>query len=235
MADETIIVNFGRPMPVFPLPGFVLLPHAIQPLHIFEPKYRQMVAHCLAAGDEGGGQIAMATVRRSRVEGVEPLMREAVCVGQIVQHEALSDGRFNILLQGVCRARILVVHEPDDDHLYRTVRVTPIERSGAASTGLEGVRRRLRALIAGPQLRRLCAADAVLEWIDRNDVPTHAVLEIVAFALVRDEETRYALLEDPSAESRARTIGGVLASLNRLVASADRQHWREWPKGLSWN
>ena len=42
---EVISVNFSKPMPLFPLPEVVLLPHAIQPLHIFEPRYRLMVEH----------------------------------------------------------------------------------------------------------------------------------------------------------------------------------------------
>jgi len=53
---EAIRVNFGRPMPVFPLPDAVLLPHAIQPLHVFEQRYRQLVNDCL----DGSGQIAIA-------------------------------------------------------------------------------------------------------------------------------------------------------------------------------
>ncbi len=234
MGDESIIVNFGRPMPVFPLPGFVLLPHAVQPLHIFEPRYRQMVKHSLAAMKSGGGQIAMATMTGIRGSS-EPLIREVVCIGQIVQHKVAAGGRFNILLQGICRARILAIHEPDEDHLYRTVHVSPVEPPMSAPPLLTGVREALRSLIAGPHLRRLAAAEAVLEWIDRDDVPTHAVLEIVAFALVNDPDTRYSLLEDPSAESRAMTIRVVLRKLDRLVAAADRQHWRDWPKGLSWN
>ncbi|NNF42788.1 MAG: hypothetical protein HKN62_07035, partial [Phycisphaerales bacterium] len=55
---ETILVNFRRSIPLFPLPETVLLPHALLPLHIFEARYRQMVRSCL----DCAGQIAIATI-----------------------------------------------------------------------------------------------------------------------------------------------------------------------------
>lgn len=248
--SDAITVDFGKAMPLFPLPGFVLLPHAVQPLRIFEPRYRQMIGHCLELLGEGGGQIAMATFQPRHGDGQradEPSeldssteqspvqLRPAVCVGHIIQHEPLSGGRCNILLQGVCRARIMQVLEPDDDRLYHAARLAPIERDLDSPPVLPGLREQLRQLVGGPQLRRMSTAQAVLEWIDRDDIPTHAVLEIVGFALVRDEELRYRLLEEASPRGRARIIRGELTRLARLVAKADEQGWREWPKGLSWN
>lgn len=244
--SDAITVDFGKAMPLFPLPGFVLLPHAVQPLRIFEPRYRQMISHCLEQLGEGGGQIAMATFVGNRTgstaedeEGdagsLPTQLRPAVCVGHILQHEPLAKGRFNILLQGVCRARIVQVLEPEEDRLYHAARLSPIERDLGSPPVLPGLREQLRELVGGPQLRRMSTAQAVLEWIDRTDIPTHAVLEIVGFALVRDEELRYRLLEEPSPRGRARIIRGELRRLARLVAKADEQGWREWPKGLSWN
>ena len=98
---EVISVNFSKPMPLFPLPEVVLLPHAIQPLHVFEDRYRVMVEHCL----DGSGQIAMASFdgddwKKDYEEGL-PKLRPAVCIGQIVHHESLPDGRHQILLHGV--------------------------------------------------------------------------------------------------------------------------------------
>lgn len=234
--DEAITVDFGRPMPVFPLPGFVMLPHAVQPLHIFEPRYRQMVGHCMDAED-APIHIAMASfASRSPVEEAGFVqLRPAVCVGQIVHHAPLADGRSNILLQGICRARIVEVFEPDDERLYHEARLTPIDRDAEIAPTLPGLRERLRDLVGGPQLSRMNTARAVLEWLDRDDVPTHAILEIIGFALVRDEEMRYRLLEEATARGRARLIRGELSRLARLVAQADEQNWREWPKGLSWN
>lgn len=242
--SDAITVDFGKPMPVFPLPGFVLLPHAVQPLHIFERRYKQMLSHCLEFATEGGGQIAMATLmpRHGKVDDGDKSdaaswaqLRPAVCIGHIIQHEALAGGRYNILLQGVCRARITQVLEPDESRLYHVARLAPIERDLDTPPALPGLREQLRELVGGPQLRRMSTAQHVLEWIDREDVPTHAVLEIVGFALVRDEELRYRLLEEASPRGRAKIVRSELARLARLVAKADEQGWRDWPKGLSWN
>ena len=100
MADTTSIrVNFGKPMAFFPLAAVSLVPHGVVQLHIFEPRYRQMVSDAL---DEAG-QIAMAVFDgeawQEEYHGAPPV-RPMMCVGQIVAHEALADGRFNIALQG---------------------------------------------------------------------------------------------------------------------------------------
>jgi uncharacterized protein len=239
---DTIRVNFGRPMPVFPLPGVILLPHAVQPLHIFEPRYQQMVTNCLDQVVDNcittAGQIAMASFAGSEwekdYEGQPPL-RPAVCIGQIVQHESLFDGRHNILLQGVCRARIVSMSEPDGDRMYRMAKLAPLERSDEFPEELPGVRKRLHRLLSGPRLKRMCAASTVVEWIEREEVPTHALLELVGFALIKDEMVKYRLLAEADASSRAEIIVDELSGLDHLVARADRQNFKDWPKGLSWN
>ncbi|HMN97604.1 MAG TPA: LON peptidase substrate-binding domain-containing protein [Phycisphaerales bacterium] len=235
--DESITVDFREPMPVLALPGFVMLPHAVQPLHIFEPRYRQVVARCMEAED-GPVHIAMATYAGERelaVGAKRGRLRPAVCVGQIVRGATLPDGRSNILVHGVCRGRIVEVLEPRGERLYHEAMVVPIERDPSAVPAMPGLRERLRELIAGPQLSRMNTARAIVEWLDRDDVPTHALLEIVGFALVRDEKLRYRLLEEPTPQGRARLVRAELTRLVRLVAKADEQNWRDWPKGLSWN
>ena len=94
---ETIQVNFGKPMPIFALPGVVLLPHSVLPLHIFEDQYRQMVGDVL----DGSGQIALAVPEEGASEDLygRVALKPAVCVGQIAQHEQMHDGRYNMLLR----------------------------------------------------------------------------------------------------------------------------------------
>lgn len=91
------------PVPLFPLPGMVLLPRAVAALHIFEPRYRAMTRDAAA----GRGQIAMALpLAETGDPGAGPV-RPIVCVGRIIRLEPMSDGRFNLLLQGVARAQII--------------------------------------------------------------------------------------------------------------------------------
>lgn len=240
---ETIALDFNRPMALFPLPGVVLLPHAVQALHIFEERYRQMIEHALASVEDGNllsaDPIAMAsfavTNSGKMVGADEPPLRPAVCVGKIVQHQRLADGRHNVLLQGVCRARIRKLREPDAERLYRMALLEPLERVTEPPPNLPGVRSAIRSLLNGPRLGRLAAAPTVLEWIARKDVPTHALLELIGFTLIGDEGTRYRLLAEADARARAQLIQKELGHIDALVRKADQQAWKRWPKGMSWN
>src|SRR5437762_3240134 len=104
---------------LFPLPNVVLFPHMVLPLHIFEPRYRQMTADALA----GDKLIAMSLLQpgwESDYEG-RPALHPVACLGQIVDHQRLPDGRFHLHLRGLSRIRI--VREIDSDRLYRNARV----------------------------------------------------------------------------------------------------------------
>lgn len=230
---EAIRVNFGRPLPLFPLPDAVLLPHAIQPLLIFEPRYRQMINDCL----DGAGQIAVAsfTARSLKGKSQKPSLRPVVCVGQIVQHEALPDGRHNILVQGVCRAKIVRTLEPADERKYRLAHLAPLELSTSQSQPMKDIRQQLRRMLKGPRLSRLRSVDTVMAWFDRADVSTEALLELIGFALLTDSELKYRLLAEGNPMRRARIITQELASIDAMVSRAERQPFKTWPKGLSWN
>lgn len=234
--DPVDSVDYQRPMPVFPLPHVVLLPHVVQPLHIFEPRYRQMVRDLISRAADSGAHFAMATLGSSRGESVT--LRPVVCISEIVEHQALPDGRSNIAVRGLCRARITGVHDPDDERAYHLVNVAPIEPSidlGGTEAELPGERERLRQLLAGPRLRRMTVAPQVLQWIDRDDVPTAALLELIGYALLCDSEQRYRLLAEPMPGARAKLLRHELRRLDTLVAQVDEQGWQAWPKGLSWN
>ena len=106
-----------RPMrlPIFPLPGAILFPRSQLPLHIFEPRYRDMVRDVL----DGAGRIGMIQPKAAEDEGA-PLYPVG-CVGEIVGVEELDDGRYNIILHGWSRFR--VVNEADMDTAYRNADV----------------------------------------------------------------------------------------------------------------
>src|SRR5581483_11492817 len=92
-------------VPLFPLPNVVLFPRAVLPLHIFEERYKAMTADSL----RGDRQIAMALLQSGWEKNYhcKPRIDPVVCVGTILSHERLSDGRYNLLLQGTTRARIV--------------------------------------------------------------------------------------------------------------------------------
>ena len=231
---ETVRVNFARSIPLFPLAGVVLLPHETLPLHVFEPRYRQMVRGCL----DTAGQFAIATidpVRDEKSGGLEPRpLLPAACVGQIVGHEARPDGRYNLLLQGVCRGRIVQIHEPEPGRAYRTAAMRPLEQPGEEPP-LSEVRRRLGDLLAEDQLESLEAIERLREWAEHPDIHTRALVDLIGLILVRDPGRKYRLLAESDVRVRAEMVGGELEHLQRLLAAAAGQAWRSWPRGMSWN
>ena len=97
--------DFSGVVRLFPLPNVVLFPGVVQALHIFEPRYKQMVEEAIASD----GLIAMAMVKPEQLStaGDRPALFDTVCIGKVMTHAELEDGRYNLLLAGVRRAKIL--------------------------------------------------------------------------------------------------------------------------------
>ena len=133
-----------RETALFPLPNVYLVPGAFLPLHVFEPRYRQMVEDSL----DGPGRIVMGTVLagyETELAGAPPVHHVAG-LGEIVKHERLSDGRFLIVLFGLARVRI---REVPSERLYRKVLPEPLAEIAPADGVLESLRADLeRAILA---------------------------------------------------------------------------------------
>ncbi len=230
---QTIHVNFGKPMPVFPLDTVALLPQQVLPLHIFEPRYRQMIERVL----DGAGQIALATFQgnrwRQEYHGRPPI-RPAVCVGQIFQHERLQDGRFNVVVHGVCRARITSEVE-DNSILYRQAMLEPIGVVQPEGDVLYGLREELDEMLSDGPLTKFVASESIVEYIRNEDVPIEAVLELISFTMITDKEARYRLLEEGDVAIRSEAVREELGSLSSLIERAFRHDPPDTPKGCSWN
>ena len=125
-------------LPLFPLPDVVLFPEMPLPLHIFEPRYRQMVAD--ARGGEGMiGMVLLKPGWEATYYG-RPAVFPIGCAGRIEQYEALPDGRYNIVLRGT--TRFTIVDEPPGPTPYRRGRITARDEQGDEAT-LQAVRNEL--------------------------------------------------------------------------------------------
>src|SRR5947209_20523346 len=104
-SDDSDAASTFPATPLFPLPNVVLFPRAVLPLHIFEERYKAMTAEALG----GSRQIAMALLRPGWEKDYygRPEIEPVVCVGEILTHEQLADGKYNFFLRGVARARVL--------------------------------------------------------------------------------------------------------------------------------
>ena len=117
--DQNPLDGFSGIVRLFPLPNLVFFPNVMQPLHIFEPRYRQMTADAL----DGDRLIGMVLPRPGWEKGYEgkPAIFPVACVGKIIADQKTEDGRYNLLLRGLSRIRI--VEEIDEGTLYRVARV----------------------------------------------------------------------------------------------------------------
>lgn len=222
--SDPLSIDFDKPIPLFPLPDCVLLPHATLPLHIFEQRYRQMTCDAL----DSSGLIAMASFDgddwRSDYEGKPPL-REHVCVGYIHKHIRLADGRYHLLLQGLCRARIVGEESHDP---YRLGMLEPTEREPIMEIELTSERKAIEALLHDPALANVSAISALINHIN-PEISTDTLVDLAAMSCSRDVAERYALLAESDVFARVRWLTTLLKQLRRTVQLADRHPPGEGP------
>jgi uncharacterized protein len=189
-------------LPVFPLPNVVFFPKTYLPLHVFEARYRRMVADVTI----GGQCIAMALLK----EGWEPDYYEnpavypALCIGRIVSVQPLPDGRSNILLQGLERCEILEEHF-EKPYREATIRVTPMQSNQGLSTG---VRRSLIEVLG----RYLQAREDSAAWqgFFREEVSDEVLVNTLSTYLGCTPLEKQFLLEADGLHQRARRLNDVV-------------------------
>lgn len=173
---------------IFPLPGAVLYPGLHLPLHIFEPRYRAMVSDALARDR----RIGMIQPQRP-VEGA-PLYSVG-CLGRIEDVEALADGRFNIVLEGEKRFRVL--RELDVATPFRQVDAEFLEE-----TGTDVLAPIERAAFEREARRFADAQGYAVDWDQVARLDDVALINGVAQIAPFDHAARQALLESPGLSAR---------------------------------
>jgi len=145
----------GRTLPLFPLATVVLFPGVDCPLHVFEPRYRQLTRDARA----GAGRIGMVTVRPEHIGDMagDPPVFPIGCMGDLIRSEDLSDGRINVVLHGTARFRIRDEPARPPDRLYRMARVEDLHETPDDSA--EVARRRGRVAAAFERLVRSVAPE----------------------------------------------------------------------------
>ncbi|HET7605688.1 MAG TPA: LON peptidase substrate-binding domain-containing protein [Sphingomicrobium sp.] len=180
-------------VPLFPLTGAILFPRSQLPLHIFEPRYREMVSDAV----DGAGRIAMVQPHRIDDDNRAPLY-EIGCVGEIVGLEELEDGRFNIVLLGSNRFRL--IRETEVDALYRCAEVDieafdddePPPLALAERAEVEREARRLGD-----------AMGLAVDWNAVNRLDDELLVNAIAQVAPFDAGAKQALLEQPTLAGRA--------------------------------
>ena len=177
-------------MPIFPLPGAVLLPHSLVPLHIFEPRYRKLARDC----EEGLRTLALANIPDEGAAGEKPpRVLPVIGVGVLARVDRLPDGRFYIVVRGAGRARI--VEELRSGEPYRLVRAELLEPSLPLSPRIAQLADSLKRLVlALSAAHRTPELQALVQLAARARDPGDLADE-VAGVLLSDARDRQAALE----------------------------------------
>jgi Lon protease-like protein len=207
-SDLSALEQFNGIARLLPLPNLVQFPHVVQPLHIFEARYRQMTADALA----GDHLLAMVLLRPGWEHDYEgkPAIYSVACLGKIVADQRLPDGRYNLLLRGLSRVRIL--EELDSGRLYRTARVELLtERLPADGEVEQSLRGRLGEVLPNwfaPQT----PLTEQLQKLMKTNLPLGMLSDIFLSALPLDVAFKQQLLETLEVEVRVRELLGHLSS-----------------------
>ncbi len=219
--------DFSNQCRLFPLPDLVLFPHALLPLHIFEPRYRQMTADALA----GDGLVTMVQIRPAP-EGCPPWaepvpIMDVGCLGKIVEHERLSDGRFNIVLLGWKRVRLN--REKSTPKLYRIADAEILEDQESGAT-LASRRSELVGLFHN--------LSEELQWLNddfrkllKSSVSLGVLSDVIANALKLPSQVKQALLSEPHVEHRVEALCTIL----RHIVGRDGSKKGAFPPPFSLN
>lgn len=193
-------------IPIFPLPDVSLFPNSAQPFHIFEARYRQMVADALA-GDSIIGMVTLQPGFESDYEGRPPVYAVG-CAGRIVASERLEDGRYNIVLEGIAKFRIL---GEDESRSYRLADVEALpEVIDDADRALLSERRR--------QLERALLGAIPGARLPDPEMPDVQVIDGLSLAIPLEPDERMDLLRADGPVERAlilirRLRGGPRSSI----------------------
>jgi uncharacterized protein len=213
---------------LFPLPNVVLFPHVMQPFHIFEPRYRDLMEESL----ESDRLIAMAILAPGWEKDYEarPAVGNVACLGRIATYQKQPEGRYNLLLLGV--RRIEIVRELPPQKLFREAEVKILEdvyrQSGAAA------RPRLqRKLVQSFQklMPQMTSSHPQLEQLLGSDVSLGMLTDFVAYTLDLNLRLKEQLLAETNVDNRAE----ILLEAIRELRTAPEESKRDFPPEFSEN
>ena len=212
-SDADLAIALQR-LPMFPLPGVVLLPHALLPLHIFEERYRAMTRDAL----KGSRFIVVSLIAPGESEAAEkPAVQRIAGVGEIMMAHELPDGRFNLVLRG--RARIRIDEELPTTRPYREVAATVLpDLPVPDEEELRDAEQSLRALVGQLADAIPDGGDILRQVVAAQDTPAELV-DVLTAQLVYDPATRQRLLETREVMRRIERVSAEVVAMTNKIAT----------------
>ena len=196
-------------IPLFPLAGAILFPRAQLPLHIFEPRYRDMVRDALA----GPGRIGMI---QPSGEGEPPPLFKTGCVGEIVGAEELDDGRFNIVLHGSARFRLIAERDLGTAYRQADVDLAAFDDEEPEPLGLAQ-----RAEVEREAKRFGDALGLAVDWGAVGQLDDEMLVNAIAQVAPFDTGAKQALLEEATLSGRADLVVQLMQFQRLAPGGAD--------------
>jgi uncharacterized protein len=217
--EERALARALRRLPVFPLPDVVLFPHALLPLHVFEPRYRKLTQDVLA----GHKLMGVPLLLEEEVPGAPPPAFAPIFgVGEVVMAQELPDGRYNLVLRGRARVRVEMELPTDDPYRVVVARELPDEPTRRPDE-LVDAEESLRSLITGLADALPEGGELLKQVIAAQGSPAELV-NVVAAALVADSRRRQRLLEVSDLLARIEAVSTEVAAVTARVAPDRRMN-----------
>lgn len=207
-------VEFDGRVRLFPLPNHVVFPHTVQSLHIFESRYCEMLLDAMASDE----LIAMATLQPNYEYDyfARPPIHPVVCLGRVIGHEPRRNETHDLLLAGLCRARI--EEELPPMLSYREARVELLKDTSPPES--PAVTRLREPLIQ--HLQKLTGSDAESSVaLPLDELPLCVMTDVLAHHLPLATNVKLGLLKETNVISRAELIATALPSRRRRHSSGD--------------
>ena len=205
---------FPSSLPIFPLPSVVLFPNVFLPLHVFEPRYRQMIADALS-GDRIIGMVLLKPGYEDDYEGRPPIYGTG-CSGLITHVERTEDGRYNLILRGLEKFIVHGEEDPIEGTQYRRALVTMVDEMvpGGERDALKGERHKLEALLTP------LFGGALAEHRLPQSMPDEDLVNALAQYLEFEPLEKLALLERNGPLARCRSMVELL-EMKALMKDGD--------------
>jgi len=217
-AELDLPSDFTGIVRLFPLPNVVLFPGVVQALHIFEPRYKQMVEEAIA----GDHLIAMAMVKPEQLStaGDRPALFDTICIGKIMTHAQVEGDRYNLLLAGVRRARIL--EEVNFELDFRKARVELLDNNESHEP--EDQLRDMRQQVVDQFLRMSPSQSHLdresLDSLLASNVATGQLVDLICYSCGALPMELQQALEIGSVVERAQFILKIMRRLAKQIESA---------------
>jgi Lon protease-like protein len=200
MARKFSLADLPEMIPVFPLPGALLLPRARLPLNIFEPRYLAMLEDVLKTPHRLVGMVQPIVVPEARDAG---RLHRIGCAGRVTAFQETEHGRYLITLSGISRFRMCKEEEGFTPYLRARVEWQSFERDLGRCEGDEGFE---RSDFLGVLARYFETAQLSSDWDSLKEADEEMLVNSLSVLLPFDPEEKQALLEAPTLANRRETL-----------------------------